>query len=261
MGVYFTAFQMALSRELMYRANFIIGRLRAIVIFTSLLFVFREFSQHALGYSQEELITYIILAGAFYMVFFVYSCDLITQDIVEGDLINYLLRPVNYFTFWFCRLFALRILNVVAAFIGLAIILFVTQSSFIIQTNGFALLRALILTLGAFVIITLIDFNAGILSFWTYRSFGPRFMAMIGVQFLSGAYSPLDLFPHWLQQVYNATPFPSIVFVPISAYLGRMSDQGFLSACVVQIGWILALSALLAVLWKKGIQSYQATGR
>ena len=261
MGKYSTAFQMALSRELMYRANFIFGRLRALVIFTSLIFVFREFSQHAQGYSQEELITYIVLAGFFYMVFFVYSCDLIAQDIVEGDLINYLLRPIHYFTFWFCRLAALRTLNIFAALIGLTIILLVTQSSFFLQTNVFVLLQFIVLTVGAFVIITLIDFNAGILSFWTYRSFGPRFMAFIGIQFLSGAYSPLDIFPHWLFQLYNATPFPSIVFVPITAYLGRMSEQGFLSACGVQIVWILALGILLALLWRKGIRSYEATGR
>ncbi len=261
MGKYSTAFQMALSRELMYRANFIFGRLRALVIFTSLIFVFREFSQHARGYTQEELITYIVLAGAFYMVFFVYSMDSIAQDIVESDLINYLLRPINYFTFWFCRIAAMRTLNTFAAIIGLAIILFVTQSSFFLQTNGFALLQFLILSLGALTIISLIDFNAGILSFWTYRSFGPRFMAMIGIQFLSGAYSPLDIFPQWLLQIYSATPFPSIVFVPITAYLGRYETGGFLSVLAVQVVWIGILAVLLALLWKKGIRSYEATGR
>src|SRR3989338_2949065 len=261
MGKYLTTFQLALSREMMYRANFVFGRFRALVIYFSLLFVFQLFGQQSHLYSQDELSTYIILAGSMYMVFFVYSMDLIAHEIVDGDLINYLLRPINYLTYWFCRIAAMRVLNVIAAIAGLAIVALATHASFIFQTNIFALAQFIILLAGALSIITLIDFIAGSLSFWTYRSHGPRWLAVIGIQFLSGAYSPLDLFPQWLQQVYAATPFPSIVFVPITAYLGRMNGRGFVAALLVQAVWIGVLGIITAVLWKKGIRSYEAVGR
>lgn len=261
MGVYSTAFRLAMARELMYRANFVFGRLRALVIFCALIFVFRVFGQHTTLYTQQELSTYVILAGAMYMVFFVYTMDSIANEIVDGDLINYLLRPIHYFFYWFCRIGAMRALNILAAVAGLAFIIIATSSSFLFQSDAYALIQFAVLLVGALAIITLIDFLAGCLSFWTYRSFGPRFLAMIGIQFMSGAYSPLDLFPHWIQAIYFTTPFPSIVFVPISAYLGRMQVSEFLGALGMQLAWICILGMLLILLWKRGIRTYEAIGR
>ncbi|MEK7648973.1 MAG: ABC-2 family transporter protein [Patescibacteria group bacterium] len=261
MGKYLVAFRLALARELMYRANFVFGRLRALVLYIALLFVFHMFGRESIIYSQEELSTYIVLAGSMYMMLFVYSMDMVASEIVDGDLINFLLRPINYLAYWFWKIGAMRVLNILAAIVSLVLVVAATRSSFFFQTHIFSLMQFAVLLIGALSIITLIDFIAGSLSFWTYRSHGPRWLSMIGIQFLSGAYAPLDLFPGWLQQIYGATPFPSIVFVPITAYLGRMNGYEFLAALLVQGVWIGVLGVVLAVVWKKGIRSYEAVGR
>ena len=62
---------------------------------------------------------------------------------------------------------------------------------------------------------------------------------------LGGATVPLTFFPHVAQRIFALFPFRSIYFVPIEAYLGKLSTGGLAWAVLEAWGWVAVLSFLV----------------
>ncbi|MFE6690207.1 ABC transporter permease [Streptomyces sp. NPDC057743] len=103
----------------------------------------------------------------------------------------------------------------------------------------------------AVVVSTLFRFLYSLSSFWLLDYRGVALIAVILVNLLSGFVLPTGFFPHWLQAVAAATPFPSIVQVPVDVFTGHMTGLQTVAALARQALWALLLLAagrwLLAV--------------
>ena len=253
---------MALSNELIYRANFMFGRIREIIVFGAILYLFSSLPTGAGNYDQPHLLTYALAAAFISGLTFVQGMESIANEIADGDLVNYLLRPINYLWFWVFRLSASKFMLAVAGIIQVSILFIVFRDrSFFIQHRISNLALAIVMILGALAIIQSLDLIAGSLSFWTHRGHGARWMIAIFTSFLSGSYYPIDLFPHWIQQILLFTPFPSLVYYPVKVYLGDISGMFIVRTLAIQWGWVLVLWFILMILWRAGIKSYEAYGR
>lgn len=262
LGTYRRGFSLALSRELVYRVNFLLGRVREFILFAGFLFLFRAIPEGFNGYSSEEAIRYILISACLSAPLFTYGMHSIANEIVDGDLANYLLRPMNYFAYWTSRLLATRTLLIFGGIFQVALlILLFGQDLSLIQTKALPLIQCGILFLGSLALVQLIDFTGGLLSFWTNRGHGPRWLMTVLIQFLSGAYIPIDLLPHPIKQALLLTPFPSLLYGPIKAYLGKLSHPEFTSLLFTQLIWIILFTLLVSHLWKKGVRNYGAYGR
>lgn len=262
MRKYLAGFRMALSRELIYRTNFIFGRVRELIIFGSLMFLYSALPDGAGPYDQERLLTYAI-AGVFVAaVLFVFGMENIANEIAEGDLVNFLLRPVRYLWFWTFRISATRALLVVAGIAEIFILRMIFPSAeLFFQSQWEPWIASLVLLLGAIILVQLLDFIAGSFSFWTHRGHGPRWFIQLTLLVLSGAYFPIDLYPVWLKDIIMFTPFPSVAYVPIRVYLGDLAGPIILQSLFVQWFWISLFGLILYVLWSRGVKSYEAFGR
>jgi ABC-2 type transport system permease protein len=63
---------------------------------------------------------------------------------------------------------------------------------------------------------------------------------MIVANLFSGFLIPLAFFPGWLRTVADATPFPSMVQIPIDLFVGEAG----VGSLLVQLAWAVALLAL-----------------
>lgn len=262
LGTYKVGFHLALARELVYRFNFVFGRLRSLLVFVALIFLYQALPNGVQGYSQQELIGYLLLSTWVTSVLFSFVMDHVANEIVDGDLTNYLLKPLHFFGFWTARNLATRCLLAISGVAEILILLVLfplTQFSPPASVVGIG--SFLLLFFGAFCLFQLADFIAGILAFWTDRSFGPRWLVMIALQFCSGALIPIDIFPDWFQQIVRWTPFPYAMFYPLQAYLGNLEGSSFLSVLGIQWAWVVVLGLVLFWLWKKGVKKYEAYGR
>ena len=61
---------------------------------------------------------------------------------------------------------------------------------------------------------------------------------MVVSTFLAGLYVPVALFPDWLGTLAHATPFPSVLQVPIDIVSGRLAPADAVSALAVQCFWV-----------------------
>jgi len=78
-------------------------------------------------------------------------------------------------------------------------------------------------------------------AFWLLHYRGAAIMAMIVSSLFSGFIIPVPFFPGWLKAIAYATPFPSMVQVPIDVFVGKIEGLGVLQALVVQAAWLAGL--------------------
>lgn len=262
LGPYRKCFQLALSTQMAYRLNFIVGRLREFLVYGAMLFLYSALPHGAGPYSQAELLTYTVVSSLLGSIAFIYNMEPIAHEIADGDLTNYLLRPLNYFGAWISRSLAARCFVLMSGLVQLGLLYWLfSNEQFAFQTQVLPILETIVLFIGSLVLLYAFDFLAGLFSFWTNRGHGMRWLVMIFIQFISGSYLPLDALPGPIHALLRWTPFPSLLFAPLQAYLGRLSPIIWLQTIVVQWLWIAVMILVVRLVWQRGLKSYGAYGR
>ncbi len=258
---YLTGFRLTLSQELVHRSNFLIGRLRDLIFFSALILLFKQVPNGVGPWSQDGLLTYTLVSAFISTQIVTQGMHTIASEITDGDLTNFLLRPINYLGYCLARVLATRTLAILGSFFSVTFLTLLLPSlNLTLSHSPSTWLMAGILFLGSLILMQLIDFIGGLLSFWTDRSFGPRFLILILVQFFSGVYLPINTLPPLAQKILSATPFPSLAFVPTSTLINGITPATFV-ALRTQFLWIVVLSLCVAMLWHRGLKSYAAYGR
>ena len=99
------------------------------------------------------------------------------------------------------------------------------------------LLGALSVALGA-TLSFYCRFAVNVLGFWLLDTRGLRTLYLVVSTFLAGLYVPVALFPQWLHTLAHATPFPSILQVPIDVFSGRVVGAAAVGAVALQCFWV-----------------------
>ncbi|WP_423463293.1 ABC transporter permease [Promicromonospora sp. MS192] len=77
--------------------------------------------------------------------------------------------------------------------------------------------------------------------FWLVETRGVSVLYMSLSGFLAGLYTPIYLYPDWLLTLALATPFPSMMQLPIDVLSGRVTGWDAGQHIGVQLGWLAAV--------------------
>jgi ABC-2 type transport system permease protein len=267
MRKYLSVFRISFAQEFAYRLNFILWRVRNVFQIFLIFFlwdsVFAEPGRVVFGYDRSKILTYVF--GVMIVRALVLSSRAIdvAGDIVRGDIINYLLKPISYFKFWFTRDLSSKALNISFAALEFLLLFIILKPPFFFQTNPltlFAFLMSIVLAIGIYFNLL---FIMSAVPFWAPEmGWGSHFLVtVIIVEFLSGALFPIDILPGAVQSFLSLTPFPYLIFFPIQVYLGKVSGTELLVGSIVSIFWVVALWLIMNAIWKRGLRAYQAYGR
>jgi ABC-2 type transport system permease protein len=117
----------------------------------------------------------------------------------------------------------------------------------------------LIAVLGAWVLNFCMNALIGLAAFvaedvapfeWVYQKF-----AFI----LGGLLIPLDFYPQWLQAISRFLPFASMVYAPARLFVAADSS-GFIPLFSMQLLWIIGLSLLLSLAYRRGMNYLTVNG-
>ena len=259
---YLVAYRLELSKKFTYRTNFVFGRVRDLIVFGGLLYLYNALPHGAGTYDPTQLRTYTLLATFVFAVQSGFAMNDMADEIFSGDLSNYLLRPIKYYGYWLSRTLAHRSILVVSGLLEIGLLALLFQGQPLVVPTPVGALQFAVLLVIAVGIVQVIDFTAATLAIWTGRAFGSRFVTYgILIPFLSGAFVPLDILPDWARTALAWTPFPLTAFAPLQAYLGRLDAVAFGQYVLLGLAWIGAFSLVLALMWRKGARSYEAYGR
>ena len=204
------------------------------------------------GVELRELIAFITLAQLQVWVMSPLIAEYIQERVHDGKIALDLARPVPFLG----QLLAHQ-LGATASylpFVVLAVPFAFVLGGFVPPASLSAgLLYLLSLALG-YLVAALIGMLLGLVSFWTLQTWGVIAIYDYTNQFFTGALVPLWFFPVWLRRVADLLPFQAQAFIPISIYIGRVPAQDIPAALGIQAGWVVALCALVWVVWQRAMR-------
>ena len=128
---------------LTYRASFVMWRVRNIIQLLTIYFLWSAVippGKNLLGYTQPLMLTYILGTSLMDSIVLSSRTYAVGNEINSGNLMNFLLRPVNYFSYWFARDLGDKLMNICFAITELTLIFLFLRPPFFFQTDPFYLL-------------------------------------------------------------------------------------------------------------------------
>lgn len=249
---------------LTYRFNFLMWRVRNIVFLLSIYFLWYSVipeGTNLFGYDQSSILTYILgtaLIAAFVLSNRSYA---IGDEINQGNLSNYLLRPMNYFAYWFSKDIGDKLMNIIFSVAELFVIYLFLKPPIYIQTDLKVIIFFIISIIFAIILYFFMNVLLGLIGFWSPDVWAPRFIFWIAIGFFAGSYFPLDILPSLIYKFFAILPFSYLVYFPMKVYLGQLSIVEILKGFIIMISWTGALFIIVNFIWQKGLKVYTAQGR
>ncbi|MBI4999815.1 ABC-2 family transporter protein [Candidatus Gottesmanbacteria bacterium] len=256
-----------------YRLNFLVWRLRSFIGFLTIYFFWwavflpagRQVAGEVFGWHQEQILTYILgVAMARSIVLSSRTID-VGGEINQGNLTNYLLKPLNFLTYWFSRDIADKLLNIALTIFELTLFFLILKPPFLVQTNPFILVACLLSIILATILYFFINFFLGVIAFWTPESWsgvwGPRFVFTIILEFFAGTIFPLDILPKPIFAILQLTPFPYLIYFPLKIYLGQVNFLQIFTGFTICLFWMGIWYLIVEKTWRAGLKVYAAEGR
>lgn len=267
MNKYLSIFKISFEQEFTYKINFIMWRVRNVfqIVITFFLWstIFSNPGAVIFGYDRTRILTYVFALMIVRAVVLSARAVDVSSDVAEGNLSNYLVKPISYFKYWLTRDVASKVLNLSFAAVEFTALFLILKPSFYLQTNPFVLGAFFISIVIASLIYFCILFLVSAVPFWAPElGWASQFLvAIVIIEFLSGSLFPIDVLPHYLQKIVMSLPFPYMIFFPVQVYLGKITGAAQIQGFVVSAAWLFVLWNLMKYVWARGLKAYQAFGR
>jgi len=258
-------FSIGIQNNLTYRFNYLTRTLFSFIPLFAMLSLWRTvYAQKGgsqAGFTEVEIVFYYILVAIVDVFTAVNEDDWqIAADIREGAISQFLLKPIDYLWYRVFLFFAGRAAFISMACIPLAVFILCFKSYFVAPAGGIAL-AAFVLSLFLTALLQFfISYTMAMLAFWFLEISTFIFILFAFEYIASGHLFPLTMLPAPLFHLLMFTPFPSMLYVPISIYMGKITGVMILWSLLMQAGWMLVAYALARFMWRRGVKKYSAFG-
>ncbi len=246
-----------------YRLSFAMWRLRNVFQLLTIYFLWASLipKQSVLfGYSQSLMLTYVIGTSFLSAVILSTRTYEIGDNINSGNLSALLLKPINYFGYWFAKDIGDKLVNISFSLVELFLLFFLLRPPLFLQTDIVPLLFFIITICLGILLYFCIGSLLGMIGFWSPEVWAPRFIFFILIGFFAGILFPLDIFPKPIFNILQLLPFPYLLFFPLKVYLGQLSMPEILKGISISVIWIFSLTYIMVLVWRKGLRMYTAYG-
>ena len=265
MRKYWQVINIGIQNTLVYRVNFLCRVLFGFIPLVAMLSMWRVIYEGggtgAVGYTLAQMISYYLIMTIVDALTAVSDDDWqIAADIKDGNISQFLLKPIDYLTYRLCLFSAGRLIYSAVAFLPVVLLLIWYRNYFVLPTDWG--------TLGAFavsIVLTallqfFLSYTMALLAFWVLEVSTFIFI-LYAFEYLAGGHLfPLDILPPPLFAALQFTPFPYQLFFPVHVYLGRVAGPALWHGLLIQAGWVLAAYALARFVWARGVRHYGAVG-
>ena len=267
MKKYFHVINIGIQNNLTYRLNFLMRTLFGLIPLVAMLYVWRTIYEgkgqgSTVGdYSLAEMISYYLLVTIVDALTAVNEDDWqIATDIKDGNISQFLLKPIDYLTYRFCLFVSGRLTYLAVAAIPLALFILYFRKYFVLPVD--------LATLGCFLLSTamtamlqfFISYTMAMLAFWVLEVSTFIFILFAFEYIASGHLFPLDILPPALEKALFFTPFPYQLYFPVSIYLGKTGGAELGRGLLIQAVWVIGAYGLARFAWLRGIKKYSAVG-
>lgn len=217
-------------------------------------------------YQSEELITYIWITQAFFLIS---PWSVIWEDldlIRSGNIAYELIRPVGLHTLFFYRTLSHRLVNTMIR--AVPIITFGTFVLKILRLDYYSIKINIDISLMLFILSIICSFILStsitifIYSITFYTTSATNFIGIFGslATILTGNLLPLYLFPDFLQPILMMQPFKGLVDTPAQILTGQYNiGESILYICL-QLFWVMAFNGINRIMFKNATKRIVVQG-
>lgn len=259
------AFLLGLQSNLVYRVNFAV---RGFFYMFHLAVVFILWGAAYAGtstiggFSFGQTLTYFLVTIV--MTFFVGAFNedyQISEEIRNGLINQFLLKPINYFLYRFSIFVAARLVTGALILLPLAVAVLLMHNYLSLPHD----LWRIGLAIPAMALSALIQFSIaycfGMMTFWFLDIQGFVILSMAVESLLGGQMFPLDLLPAGVFRVAQFLPFYYQTYFPVAILTGRVANVGEVwFGFGIQIFWVVVLLGVNRLLWTRGLRRHTAVG-
>jgi len=259
-----------IQNSLTYRFNFLARSLFGLIPLMAMIYVWRTIyhgnadtkgSTMVGAYTYAEMVSYYLLTTIVDALTAVNEDDWqIAADIKDGNISQFLLKPIDYLWYRFCLFLSGRVTYLAVAIVPLTIFISCMHNYFVLPHDIGALVLFLFSVLLTAMLQFFMSYTMAMLAFWVLEVSTFIFILFAFEYLASGPLFPLDILPVWLERVLYFTPFPYQLYFPISIYMGKTTGNELVHGLIIQFGWVCATYALARFAWNRGIKKYESVG-
>jgi ABC-2 type transport system permease protein len=255
-----------LQNTLVYRVNFFFRAAFGLVPLMATIFIWRAVfegnsSGSVAGYTLAEMTSYYLIVTLVNTLTAVTEDDWqIAADIKDGNISQFLLKPIDYLTYRLVLFASGRLIYTVVAIVPVAIFIFFQRDFFVGPASGTHLGVFMISLVLTALLQFLISYTLALLAFWVLEVSTFIFIAFAIEYAASGQLYPLDILPSLVTKLMFYTPFPYLMFFPVNVYLGKTNGSELWAGLVMQAFWVVMAYLLARWVWSRGIKHYSAVG-
>ena len=207
------------------------------------------------------MFTYVVLIAFVNSIVLSTQTFRVAEEISNGSLSNYLIRPINFIRYNLFRDLADKLTNTFFSIIEVGLILILLKPQFIFQDNLGVLFLFVCATVISVFLYFFISLLLSFIGFWSKEIWAPRFIFFIIIAFLAGTYFPLDIVPPTVYKILELLPFTYLIFFPIKIYLGTVNPAFIIKGFLISLIWVSVLYYFAKLVWHKGLKIYTAEGK
>jgi ABC-2 type transport system permease protein len=263
---YLHVLNIGIQNQLVYRVNFLFRACFGLLPLIATISLWRTIYEGKpgaviAGYTLAQMISYYLVVTLVDMLTAVNEDDWqIAADIRDGNISQFLVKPIDYLKYRFCLFLAGRAIYTTVALVPVALFIFVQREYFVgpgdwATVGWFALSIAMTALLQFFI-----SYAMALLAFWVLEVSTFIFILFAFEYIAGGQLFPLDILPAWLSNALMYTPFPYQLFFPVSIYVGKSTGAELYQGLAIQFFWVVAAYGFARFMWARGLRKYSAVG-
>ena len=267
MRKYWHVIGIGVQNNLTYRFNYLARTLFGFIPLTALLMLWRTIyrgngpGSTVATYTLAQMISYYLLVTIVDALTAVNEDDWqIATDIKDGNISQFLLKPVDYLWFRLCLFCSGRLTYMAVAFIPMVLLILFLHEYFVLPAQpvvfGLFFLSLMMTALLQFFI----SYMMAMLAFWVLEVSTFIFILYAFEFIASGHLFPLDILPPAITKALYFTPFPYQLYFPVGVYMGKIKGAELVEGLIMQAGWVVLAYLLARFAWARGIKRYEAVG-
>nr|WP_255480741.1 ABC-2 family transporter protein [Quadrisphaera sp. RL12-1S] len=211
------------------------------------------------GYDTRAVIAYAWLSQALLGSVNLFGRIDLAGRIKDGSVAVDLLRPIDLQTSTTAQEVGRALFSLLPRGVPI-VVLAVLVGGMRLPTDPLVLGAGLLSALLAVVVSHLVVYLVAATGFWTVETRGLQVFYMVVAGFFAGLFVPVSIFPGWLFALAQATPFPSMLQIPVDLLSGRVAGGAAAGALLVQLAWLVVALVLGQLMTRAGRHRLEVQG-
>ncbi len=190
------------------------------------------------------------------------SNGIVGDEVKSGTIAMRLLKPISFSATYLYEELGRKIIQIVMISVPIlgGILLFQFFNSHEVPFNLVNFVLFFVSSTLAYLLNFYFNLCFGFSAFILKNLWGANLMKNSIVNFMSGTLIPLSFFPDIISRILQFSPFASLIYTPVTIYLGRYTLAVALELIALQVFWVLFFYGLSQLIWRVSIKHLTVQG-